>query len=403
MTSRSTMQQILSVLTAWLLVQTLLRFSGLFLTTVIVLLTGLTCLTIYGLRFERPCMARLFRKPVPAWWIKTVCRMTDQQIPADLSVEGHNSCLRLKTGEDFEWCRRKLQEEIFGNNAAIQSLVDRLSRNVQLRSRSEQTQSMPPLGAFVLSGPQGIGKRFLATRIAQQLFQHVAVSTIDLRDLADSTTTRDLLGAMGQQGLLAAPVRTNPYHALILENFERAGTKAAEVLQGILQHGECIDGSTGSRVSFSNCLLFLISHQSVSTTGPTPEQWMETFASQTNCSPTLLNLANECITFSPPDDEAIAQAAICLMMEECRKYQMTLDWVDPEIVVREVKMFSPRFGFEQSRSRIARWISDPIHLAASHGLSRLILTESLLAHRGKSGSPSTTSFANSPFTVQQAN
>ena len=90
-------------------------------------------------------------------------------------------------------------------------------------------------------------------------------------------------------------------------------------------------------------------------------------------------------------------------MEEFREPQDILFWVYREIVVRELTMLSPRFGFEQSRSRIARWISDPIHLAASHGLSRLILTESLLAHRGKSGSQSTAALTNSPFSVQQAN
>ncbi len=376
MPRQSSLSNLLLVLGAWMTVQLLLRFTGVIVTTLVVSLAGAAAATIYGLRYERRLLAKLYQRAVWKWWIDGVCHYSQQQLPADLTVDGVSDTLLLKTSGDFDWCARQLKQNVFGHDQAIEVMVEHLRKAVSLRGCVER-QSLPPLGAFWLVGSPGIGKRLMAVRLGQRLFRHGAVTILDLGDYADDSAVGRLCGVSGQDGSLVLPVRQQPFHTVILENAGAAHPKVWQMLQGLLQCGQC-SSDTGS-VSFQNCLVFLTSPslppECQSDSQAHREKWLSALSEHIGCPPALFNLATDCLCLRRLDDVTKARVLLQLMADECHRYELQLDYVDPRIVVREVEHFSEATGCESSRIRISRWISDPIHLAVTHGLRNLVLTQ----------------------------
>lgn len=380
MTSRSILPLLLPVLTSWMVLQLLLRFTGLPVTAVLVLMSGCMAVTIYGLRFHSRRMTPLSRHPAGRGWLKLVCRFSHQQeAPSDRPLDG----LALKTAEDFDWLSDRIKADVFGHDAVVTAMVTELKKNALLRAHSESKADLPPLGVFVLAGPRGIGKRYLVTQIGQRLFHDAPVTAIDLRHCPDDSAVAHLFGAPGQDGVLVKAVRLSPFHTVILENVESAGSGLQDALQQLLQSGFCMDRARGGRVSFEKCVFALTTTAAPKgnvSDGPSSDhnRELEAFSDATGCSPGLLNTAQLCLTLTPQDDLAKAQVILQLMIEECRRYRLSLEYVEPEVVAREVSRFTETAGFEHSRMRISRWLSDPIHLAVQHGMESLVLTADLV-------------------------
>ena len=376
MPRQSSLSNLLLVLGAWMTVQMLLRFTGMIVTVLVVSLAGAAAAMIYGLRYERRLMAKLYQRVLWKKWIEAVCHYSQQQLPAEMTVDGVSDTLLLKTSDDFDWCARQVKQSVFGHDHAVEAIVEHLRKAVSLRGRIDR-QSLPPLGAFWLAGPPGIGKRLLAIRLAQRLFRHGAVTVLDLSDYADESAVGRLCGVTGPDGSLVLPVRQQPFHTVILENAEAAHPKVWQMLQSLLQFGQCSAG-TGS-VSFQNCLVFLTSPslppECQSNSATSREPLLAALSEHTGCPKALFELASDCLCLRRLDDVTKARVLLQLMADECQRYELQLDYVDPRIVVREVEHFSEVTGCESSKIRIARWISDPIHLAVTHGLRNLVLTQ----------------------------
>jgi ATP-dependent Clp protease ATP-binding subunit ClpA len=285
--------------------------------------------------------------------------------------------------EDFEWSVGRLREQIFGHDMAIDALVMRVSKNALVRTRSESVNELPPLGVFLLAGRRGIGKRLLATRLGDSLFDRGGQTVLDMKDYGDGdTAVTRLFGSAGQDGDLVLSVKRCPYHTLVLENIECASAKVQESLQSVIGHGTCLDPLGGGRVSFHNCVIVMTTTVLPPTAEnaelPSREAMIDYLVDQTGSSAALFNRTQECLILRTPDDPTKAKVILQLLLDECQKYRLTLDYVEPEIVVREVARFSESCGFEYSKIRITRWLRDPIHLAASHGLDSVVLTSDLI-------------------------
>lgn len=380
MTQRPVIQCLFIALTCWMLLQLVIRFLGIPVAIMIVLLVGLIACTVYGLRFEPRRMASIRNHSVGKYWIRLVCKISKQQeVPPENPLEGIN----LKTSEDFEWLQQRLQEEVFGHGDALEAIAAELEKNTLLRARSESKEDLPPLGVLLLAGPRGVGKRHLANCISRRLFEQPAVSVIDLRHCPDGEAAIGyLFGTPGREGALVKPVRMAPFHTIVVENFELAGTRLQEALIGLLTAGRCVDGARGGIVSFEKCLIVLtttaVPEGLVSAEPIEREKLIAALNDKTGCPADLLDSAPVCAVLHPADDLVKAQVIVQLMIDECRRYRLNLDYVEPEVVAREVEYFSEASGFEYSRIRIARWISDPIHIAVQHGMESLVLTADLI-------------------------
>lgn len=392
MTQRPLIQILITALSCWMILQLLIRFLGIHAGVIFVVVAGAMSCTVYCLRYEPKRLEKIKTNTVGRHWLQMVAKLSNLQEPPDPDpLTG----LNLKTADDFAWFHERLQEDVFGNDEALKSITLEIQKNALLRARSESKEDLPPLGVMLLAGGRGIGKRHIANRFTNRLFEKPIVTSIDLRHCPNGDAAIGyLFGMPGSEGALTKPVRMSPVHTIVVESIELAGTKLQEALKNLFVQGRCIDGARGGLVSFEKCVF-------VMTTTTVPEgllngesydreRMIDALNDKTGLPADLLDCAAVCAVLSPPDDYVKAQVITQLMIDECRRYELNLDYVEPEIVAHEVEHYSDSSGFEYSRIRIARWISDPIHLAVQHGLDSLVLTADLVNLDMAESTPSTT-------------
>ena len=115
-----------------------------------------------------------------------------------------------------------------------------------------------PNGAFLLTGPTGVGKTALAERLAQALSgRDDALFRIDMSEFSDSHTAARLLGAPpGYIGYDDAPLLSKAVDScaggvLLLDEFEKAHSQVHRLFLQILDAGRATD-SSGRSLSFSS-------------------------------------------------------------------------------------------------------------------------------------------------------
>ncbi len=380
MAQRSATQVVMTAAGAWLAYQMVLRFGGVTLTAVLVSVAGVLSVTIYSLRHERAAAARWYQRSWTRFWFAGVCRLSSQQLPNDVALDGSSSVLQLRTSEDFVWCGRKLKEVVFGHDAAIDSIIDHLETSVRLRGYRTVGQELAPLGVFLLAGANGTGKRWLATSLGQRLFRSTELLALNMTAYGDDQAAVRLFGTAQQAGVLSQSLRQQPCLTIVLENIEAAHPVVLTALQDALQHGLQTHGA-GSDVSLQSTLLFLatsLAPDDGTLDRPLDRDELIEFLQQSaNCPKSVLNSLTDCLHLRSLPDVEKAKVMIQLMTEECQKYGLKLEYVEPEVVLHEVDQYSPELGFEHSRLRLARWMRSLIHRATEDRLDCLVLTERL--------------------------
>jgi len=379
MAQQSPLQVLMLVGGMWLALQSSLRFGGTMVTTIVVGVAGLVSWTIYVLRHDRGAAASWFARSWTQPWFKLVCQLSQQQLPNDIAVDGSSSALQLKSSDDFVWCARKLKESVFGHDSAVDAMLKHLQTTVRLRAHRSTSNEGSPLGTFLFVGENGIGKKWLAANVGQRLFRSTEVLALSMSNYADEHAVDRLFGTDLQEGLLVMALRRQPCLTVVLEDIESAHPAVHETLRSVMQHG--LHTRRGSDVLFENALL-------ICTTCVTPDavnhdkvwgrdELIDFLGQAANCSRTMLSSLTDCLHLKPLGDLEKAQVMIQLMTEECSKYGLKLEYVDPEVVFAEVEEFSPELGFEHSQQRVVRWLRNVIHEAKATGAQSLVLTERL--------------------------
>lgn len=389
MTQRPLIQALLTALSCWMILQLVIRFLGLQTGVIVVVLTGAMTWTAYLLRYDPRRLRSINANKAGRHWVRFVARIVKlQEAQTNDQLDG----LNLKTPEDFAWFQERLQEEVFGHESIPETIALELQKNALLRARSDTREDLPPLGVILLAGPRGAGKKHLASRLTGRLFEQPVTTSIDLRHCPDGDAAIGyLFGTQGSDGALVKPVRMSPCHTIVLESIEVAGIKLQEALKDLFLQGRCVDGARGGIVSYEKCVF-------VMTTTAVPEallkeesfdrdRMVDALNDRTGLPADLLDCAGVCAVLKPADDLVKAQVITQLMIDECQRYDVKLDYVEPEIIAREVEHFSASSGFEYSRIRITRWISDPIHLAVQHGMDSLVLTADLVTQDQDTATP----------------
>ncbi|MCA9126547.1 MAG: hypothetical protein KDB22_05655 [Planctomycetales bacterium] len=377
---RSNLHNLFLVLSCWMLLQLILRFLGMPIGVVLVAVSGAAGGTIYLLRFDNQRLAPLHRNVIGKQWVNFISRLAAlQSAPAEDRLDG----LSLRTAEDFDWFRDRLREEVFGHDHVLRSLVGELRKNALLRARSDSKQHLPPLAVVLLAGNRGTGKRHLAQCVSKRLFERPKVTSIDIQHIpSGDDAVAHLFGSAGKEGALARPVRLTPAQVIVLENIEHAGTKLQDVLKSLFVHGVCMDGGRGGVLSFEKCVFVLttteVPAELQQSRNPSRAQIIDALNRKSGLPGELLDCATICAALAPASTHTQAQVILQLMIDECRRYDLNLAYVEPQVVAREIEHFSASSGFEYSRIRIARWMSHPIHLAIEHGLESLTLTSDLV-------------------------
>ena len=168
---------------------------------------------------------------------------------------GENEGIRLKG------MAHELKAHVIAQDAAIDKMVRAIQRNrVGLKDPNH------PIGVFMFLGPTGVGKTYLAKKLAEFMFgSSDALIRIDMSEYTESFNVSRLIGAppgyVGYEegGQLTERVRRHPYSIVLLDEIEKAHGNVFNLLLQVLDEGRLTDGN-GRFVDFRNTVIIMTSN-----------------------------------------------------------------------------------------------------------------------------------------------
>ncbi len=155
----------------------------------------------------------------------------------------------------------ELRKAVIAQDNAIEKMVKAIQRN-----RVGLKEPNHPIGAFMFLGPTGVGKTYLAKKLAEHMFgSSDALIRIDMSEYSESFNTSRLVGAppgyVGYEegGQLTEKVRRHPYSIVLLDEIEKAHGNVFNMLLQVLDEGRLTDGN-GRLIDFRNTVIIMTSN-----------------------------------------------------------------------------------------------------------------------------------------------
>ena len=150
---------------------------------------------------------------------------------------------------------RDLKSVVFGQDKAIEVL----SAAIKM-ARSGLGNTQKPIGAFLFSGPTGVGK----TEVARQLAYTLGIELVrfDMSEYMERHAVSRLIGAppgyvgFEQGGLLTEAITKHPYCVLLLDEIEKAHPDIFNILLQVMDHGTLTDNN-GRKADFRNVTIIM--------------------------------------------------------------------------------------------------------------------------------------------------
>ncbi|HWS75337.1 MAG TPA: ATP-dependent Clp protease ATP-binding subunit ClpA [Quisquiliibacterium sp.] len=150
---------------------------------------------------------------------------------------------------------RDLKATVFGQDPAIEALAAAIKM-----ARSGLGKPDKPIGAFLFSGPTGVGK----TEVAKQLAFILGIELIrfDMSEYMERHAVSRLIGAppgyvgFDQGGLLTEAIAKKPHAVLLLDEIEKAHPDIFNILLQVMDHGTLTDNN-GRKADFRNVIIIM--------------------------------------------------------------------------------------------------------------------------------------------------
>lgn len=204
--------------------------------------------------------------------------------------------------------------------------IDTLTHAIQ-RSRVGLKEPNHPIGTFMFLGPTGVGKTFLAKKLAEFMFgTEDALIRFDMSEYMEKFTVSRLVGAppgyvgYDEGGQLTEKVKRRPYSIVLLDEIEKAHPDVFNLLLQVMDEGRLTD-SYGRTIDFRNTVIIMTSNVGSrqlkefgrgvgfnalgNMTDNEVSRSVIQKALNKQFSPEFLNRIDEIITFDQLDDKAI--------------------------------------------------------------------------------------------------
>jgi len=150
---------------------------------------------------------------------------------------------------------RDLKAVVFGQDPAVEALAASIKM-----ARSGLGKPDKPTGAFLFSGPTGVGK----TEVARQLAFVLGIELLrfDMSEYMERHAVSRLIGAppgyvgFDQGGLLTEAIARKPHCVLLLDEIEKAHPEVFNILLQVMDHGTLTDNN-GRKADFRNVIIVM--------------------------------------------------------------------------------------------------------------------------------------------------
>ncbi len=299
-------------------------------------------------------------------------------IPVQRMAEAEGARLRHMGDE--------LKKAVIAQDAAIEKMVKAIQRNrVGLKDPNH------PIGVFMFLGPTGVGKTYLAKKLAEYMFGSADdLIRIDMSEYTESFNVSRLVGAppgyVGYEegGQLTEKVRRHPYSIVLLDEIEKAHGNVFNLLLQVLDEGRLTDGN-GRLIDFRNTVIIMTSNAGTrqlkefgrgvgfnagGTIGlsidDNDKQHARSIIQKSlskQFAPEFLNRLDEIITFDQLDLEAIKkivdiELSGLLKRVEALGYHLQISDTAKEFVA--IKGYDVQFGARPLKRAIQNYIEDGV-------------------------------------------
>ena len=164
-------------------------------------------------------------------------------------------------GERLLTMAANLKKLIIGQDDAVEAVVKAIQRN-----RAGLRDPNKPVGSFIFLGPTGVGKTYLAKKLAEYMFDSEDnLIRIDMSEYMERYSVSSLIGAppgyvgYDQGGQLSEQVRRKPYSVVLFDEIEKAHQDIFNLLLQVLDEGRLTDAA-GRHIDFKNTILIMTSN-----------------------------------------------------------------------------------------------------------------------------------------------
>lgn len=175
------------------------------------------------------------------------------------------SKITQEENEKYRDLDKNLKGTVIGQDSAVEVVAKAIKR-----SRVGLKDANSPIGTFIFVGPTGVGKTYLAKKIAEEIFDgDDNLIRIDMSEYMEKHSVSKLIGSppgyVGYEegGQLTDKVRSRPYSVILFDEIEKAHPDTFNILLQILDEGRLTD-SQGREVDFTNTVIIMTSNAGAS-------------------------------------------------------------------------------------------------------------------------------------------
>jgi ATP-dependent Clp protease ATP-binding subunit ClpA len=215
---------------------------------------------------------------------------------------------------------RDLKNVVYGQDKAIDALAAAIKM-----ARSGLGNPRKPIGAFLFSGPTGVGK----TEVARQLAFCLGIELIrfDMSEYMERHAVSRLIGAppgyvgYDQGGQLTESITKHPFSVLLLDEIEKAHPDIFNVLLQVMDNGTLTDNN-GRKADFRNVIIIMTTNAGAAELAKSSMGFTATKAAGDEMgeikrmfTPEFRNRLDAIVSFAPLDHNVILRVVDKFLLE----------------------------------------------------------------------------------------
>jgi ATP-dependent Clp protease ATP-binding subunit ClpA len=321
-------------------------------------------ITIIGIIHERKYQTA-DRQTERGWMMDILDRLTNKQILEQ----------KLASETDSEFINaaqlaERLKTKVIGQDAVCDDLAAQIRRRLALQQRNK------PIGIFMMAGPPGTGKTYLAKCLAAELQRkllHLDMTQFSRGGLAATQLFGSSKGYVGSDtyGKLTATLRDIPDSVILLDEFEKAHQEVHKNFLTAWNDGFVTEASDGRQISTTKSIFIMTTNAAVDTLRELVQRFSQdpdelrrasiNALREAGFAPEVLNRLDRIFVFKPLEGLDIARVTALEIEAMIQGYGLNVSdgGIDPELLLGMMRRHD-RLGVGASSRDLVRSVEESI-------------------------------------------